>query len=203
VNKIIASAEDPNQAAKVELSNGQIIETDAVIMGVGVGPATGFLKDSGFTLERDGGVKVDEFLRVHDLQNVYAIGDIAVYPQVEEPTPRRVEHWNVAGNHGRAVGRTIAGKGEPFAKVPVFWSALGSQLRYCGVGHGYDDIKVDGNPADLKFVAYYFKGDKVVAVASMQRDPIVTRCSELMRLGKMPSATEIKNGTDVFSTAVA
>src|SRR5258708_28352272 len=28
----------------------------------------------------------------------------------------------------------------------------------------------------------------------MQRDPIVTRCSELMRLGSMPSATEIKNG---------
>jgi hypothetical protein len=27
---------------------------------------------------------------------------------------------------------------------------VGSQLRYCGVGYGYDDIKVDGNPADLK-----------------------------------------------------
>ena len=27
---------------------------------------------------------------------------------------------------------------------------VGGQLRYCGVGHGYDDIKVDGNPADLK-----------------------------------------------------
>ena len=27
---------------------------------------------------------------------------------------------------------------------------VGSQLRYCGVGHGYDDIKLDGNPADLK-----------------------------------------------------
>ncbi len=141
VNKIIASSEDANKAAKVELSDGQIIETDVVIMGVGVGPATGFLKDSGFTLERDGGVKVDEYLRVPGLQNVYAIGkcqlipfvlsdyltrasgDIAVYPQVEEPTPRRIEHWNVAGNHGRAVGRTIAAKGEPFAKIPVFWSA--------------------------------------------------------------------------------
>lgn len=30
----------------------------------------------------------------------------------------------VAGNHGRAVGKTIAeGKGQPFVKVPVFWSA--------------------------------------------------------------------------------
>jgi NAD(P)H-nitrite reductase large subunit len=74
VNKVIASSEDASKAAKVELSDGQVIETDVVIMGVGVGPATGFLKDSGFTLERDGGVKVDEFLRVPNLQNVYAIG---------------------------------------------------------------------------------------------------------------------------------
>jgi len=172
-------------------------------MGVGVSPATGFLQNSGITLEKDGGVRVDNLLRVPGVRNVYAIGDIAVYPQVEEPTPRRIEHWNVAGNHGRAVGRTITGKGEPFAKIPVFWSALGGQLRYCGIGQGYDDIKVDGNPVDLKFVAYYFKRDKVVAVASMQRDPIVTRCSELMRLGKMPSATEIKNGSDVFNIALA
>jgi len=77
VNKIIASSEDANKAAKVELSDGQIIETDIVIMGVGVGPATGFLKDSGFTLERDGGIKVDEFLRVSGLQNVYAIGKLS------------------------------------------------------------------------------------------------------------------------------
>ena len=26
----------------------------------------------------------------------------------------------------------------------------GQQLRYCGLGHGYDDIFVKGNPGDLK-----------------------------------------------------
>lgn len=67
-------------------------------------------------------------------------GDIAVYPQVDG-TYSRIEHWNVsividgslnynnsccskvAGNHGRAVGKTIAGSPQPFVKVPVFWSA--------------------------------------------------------------------------------
>lgn len=70
-------------------------------------------------------------------------GDIASYPQPGTGEQRRIEHWNVrqiwswtppnrethcslqvAGNHGRAVGKTIAeGKGQPFVKVPVFWSA--------------------------------------------------------------------------------
>lgn len=29
----------------------------------------------------------------------------------------------VASNHGRAVGKTIAAAAQPFVKVPVFWSA--------------------------------------------------------------------------------
>ena len=38
------------------------------------------------------------------------------------------------------------------------------------------------------------KQDKVVAVASMQRDPIVSKASELLRLGLFPSPAEIKAG---------
>ena len=45
-----------------------------------------------------------------------------------------------------------------------------------------------------QFVAYYFKAGKVVAIASMQADPVVTKVSELLRLGLTPSAEEIKAG---------
>jgi hypothetical protein len=67
-------------------------------MGTGVSPATGFLKESGFSLEKDGGIAVDEYLRVKGEQNIYAIGDIAHYTQFPDKFQRRVEHWNVAGN---------------------------------------------------------------------------------------------------------
>ncbi len=68
-------------------------------MGTGVSPATDFLKESGFSLEKDGGIAVDEYLRVKGHKNIYAIGDISHYPQYPEKQQRRVEHWNVAGNH--------------------------------------------------------------------------------------------------------
>lgn len=45
-----------------------------------------------------------------------------------------------------------------------------------------------------QFVVYYVKNDKVVAVASMQRDPVVSKASELLRLGLMPSPSELKAG---------
>ncbi|KAG8746964.1 hypothetical protein FRC10_002763 [Ceratobasidium sp. 414] len=174
----------------------QTIEVDAVIMGTGVRPATDFLKSSNFNLEKDGGVVVNELLQVKGLENagVYAIGDIAHYPQVPTGELQRVEHWNVANNHGRAVGKTIAGSPQPFNKVPIFWSAQGQQLRYCGIGIGYDDVIIKGNPDEMKFVAYYVKDDKVIAVSSMQNDPVVSKSSELMRLKLMPSPSEIRAG---------
>lgn len=67
-------------------------------MGTGVSPATDFLKSSGFSLEKDGGIAVDEYLRVKGHKNIYAVGDIAHYTQYPDKNQRRVEHWNVAGN---------------------------------------------------------------------------------------------------------
>ncbi len=84
---------------------------------------------------------------------------------------------------GLAVGKTIAGSPQPFVKIPIFWSARalwfsrpifeivsngvveGQQLRYCGIGTGYDDIYIQGNPTEMKFVAYYIEGGQVTAVA--------------------------------------
>ncbi|KAG8807677.1 hypothetical protein FRC17_004324 [Serendipita sp. 399] len=222
VDSIRASSADPSKADAVVLKDGTTIEADVIVLGVGVAPATEFLKNesSGIKLEKDGGVLVDEYLRVPGVENVFAIGDIAVFPQTEMKTPRRIEHWNVAGNHGRAVGRTIAGKGEPFSKIPIFWSVQG--LRYCGLGGkaDYDEVYINGNPKEgkvrsfvhhvadhtltgLQFVAYYFKDNKVIALASMGRDPIMSKSSELMRLGIMPTAQEIKDGADVLQVDVS
>lgn len=123
MNKITTSSEVPSVATGVELEGGLFIPADLIVAGVGVAPATQFLKESGINLEKDGGIKVDEYLRVPGVDNVYALGDIAVYPEKTTGNASRIEHWNVASNHGRAIGRTISGKGEPFGKIPIFWSA--------------------------------------------------------------------------------
>jgi len=211
IERIIASDSDPKFATGIEFTDkdGQkkIIEADFIVMGTGVSPATEFLKQSdGFpqgVLRKDGGVLVDEYLKVRGLEDVFAIGDIAVYPQIPLEGEARIEHWNVAGNHGRAVGKTISGSPVPFSKVPIFWSGQGQNLRYCGVGFGYDDIIIDGNLDELKFIAYYVKGDAIVAVASMQKDPVISRASELMRLGLMPPTRQVRGGIDLFAIDIS
>ena len=208
VDKATPSSSDSSKVGAVHLKDGTKLDADVVIEGVGVGPATKFLKDSGIPLEKDGSVRVDESFTVPGYKDVFAIGDIATYPYHGpngNGAPVRIEHWNVAQNQGRSVANSIAhpnaAKPKPF--IPVFWSAVGSQLRYCGatVG-GYDDVILVGEPEKPSWVAYYTKGETVVAVASMMKDPYMAQAAELMRRGKMPSKSDITKGVDILEVSI-
>lgn len=208
VEKALPSKSDKSKVGSVELKDGTSLPADLVILGTGVAPQTNYLKEnSAVTLEKDGSLKVDEHFLVSGLKDVYAIGDIATYPYHGpggNGKPVRIEHWNVAQNAGRAAAAHIVdSNARPKPFIPIFWSALGSQLRYCGhTPEGFDELILKGQPEEAKFVAYYTKGETVVAVATMGVDPVMTQSSELMRRGAMPSRSEIKNGVDVLTIEV-
>ena len=209
VEKATSSKADSSKVGSIELKDGTSLPADLVILGTGVAPATLFLKDNeAIELQKDGSLKTDEHFAVSGLKDVYAIGDIATYPYHGpggNGTLTRIEHWNVAQNAGRSVAANIINSSaapKPF--IPIFWSALGSQLRYCGgTPNGWDDMVLKGQPEESKFVAYYTKGETVVAVASMQIDPVMTQASELMRRGKMPVKSELQKEDATFILGIS
>ncbi|KAF2681023.1 hypothetical protein K458DRAFT_444904 [Lentithecium fluviatile CBS 122367] len=208
VDKATPSKSDASKVGAVHLKDGTVLEADLVIEGVGVAPATEYLKDnSSVQLEKDGSLSTNEAFEVEGLTGVFAIGDIATYPYHGpggNGSPVRIEHWNVAQNAGRSVAATINNPGsKPKPFIPVFWSALGSQLRYCGntIG-GYDDVVIQGDIEKPSFVAYYTKGEEVVAVASMMKDPYMTQAAELMRRKKMPNKSDLQTGVDILEIGV-
>lgn len=179
VDKGSPSSSNKSNIGSVHLKDGTTLEADLVVEGVGVRPATDYLQNnSAIQLEKDGSLSTDESFAVKGLDNVFAIGDIATYPYHGpggNGKPVRIEHWNVAQNAGRSVAHSINNPGsKPKAFIPVFWSALGGQMRYCGnTPNGYDDVVIQGNTdtseGKQSFVAYYCKGEEVQAVASMMK----------------------------------
>jgi hypothetical protein len=55
----------------------------------------------------------------------------------------------------------------------------------------------------MKFIAYYVYRGEVVAVSSMQNDPVVSKASELLRLGLMPSPAELREGKNLLSIDIS
>ena len=86
VKGLLPSESDSSRVGAVVIDEGgPTLPADVVIMGVGVAPATGFLRESGFKLERDGGILVDEYLKVQGEDNVYAIGEGATLLNSRDP----------------------------------------------------------------------------------------------------------------------
>ncbi|PNS14166.1 Dihydrolipoyl dehydrogenase, mitochondrial [Sphaceloma murrayae] len=214
VDKASPSKSDSSFVGSVHLKDGTTLEADLVIEGVGVRPSTDYLSDSKeVKLEKDGSLSVDEHFAVPGQKDVYAIGDIATYPYhgpSGKGKPVRIEHWDVAQNAGRVVAsHMLHGTKEARSSsrnfIPVFWSAVGAQLRYCGnTPNGYDDVILQGktDPDGPSWVAYYTLGEEVVAVASMMKDPYMTQSAELMRRGAMPSKKELQGGKDIMEVDI-
>ncbi|MFF4597299.1 NAD(P)/FAD-dependent oxidoreductase [Amycolatopsis sp. NPDC001319] len=106
----------------VELSDGTVLDADAVLVGIGATPATDWLAGSG--LDATDGVACDAYLAAGP-PGVYAAGDLARWDNPLFGTRMRVEHWSNATEQGAAAARNLLAAPEdrkPFASVPYFWS---------------------------------------------------------------------------------
>ena len=149
----------------VSLSDGKREDVDLVLVGVGIEPNLDLPKALGLPVDQ-GGVRVDEALRAAD--GVYVGGDIALHPHPVLGRPIRVEHWEVAKNHGRGIGASIAQGDKPYTKLPYFWSdQYDVNLEYRGHASGEDEAVWRGDRAGRKFTVFYLREGVVEGVLSM------------------------------------
>eukprot|EP01094_Clydonella_sp_ATCC50884_P015476 TRINITY_DN2607_c0_g1_i1.p1 TRINITY_DN2607_c0_g1~~TRINITY_DN2607_c0_g1_i1.p1 ORF type:complete len:532 (-),score=181.21 TRINITY_DN2607_c0_g1_i1:88-1683(-) len=185
----------------VKLNNGKTLPADIVIVGIGAVCNTGFIRDNATLaakVDRDGGVRVNEFLQV--VPHVYAVGDIARYPYHLTGEMVRVEHWGHAEQQGRICAQTICGNPTPFRSVPFFWSVqYGKSFRYTGHALSYEETVVQGSLEENTFVAFLCKGEQILAVVTLGTDPAAAAAAELFHLGKMPRASQVRGGLDLLS----
>ena len=193
-----------DRVEKVVLRGGQEIEADFVVLGVGVRPATEFLR--GVERNEDESISVNAHLRVEGKNRpLYAAGDIAMFPDPRSGEPIRIEHWRVAQQQGRVAAFNMAGIEKTFDQVPFFWTRqYDLSLAYVGHAKEWDEVVLEGNLEQHDFLAYYIKGEQVLAVAGMGRDQALCAIEECLRLGKMPSVQEIRAGeVDWVATSFA
>jgi NADPH-dependent 2,4-dienoyl-CoA reductase/sulfur reductase-like enzyme/nitrite reductase/ring-hydroxylating ferredoxin subunit len=166
----------------VELSDGRRLAADAVLIGVGVRPAVEFLAGSG--LAEAGAVPVDAR---HETaaEGIFAAGDIALVKDPAGGPPRRIEHWVEAERQGRHAARAMLGKALLAREAPFFWTRQhGQSLRYAGHAPAWDRVAFRGDPEAESFLAGFYSGGvlKAVAGAGLAREFI--RLGQLLEEGR-------------------
>jgi NADPH-dependent 2,4-dienoyl-CoA reductase/sulfur reductase-like enzyme len=156
----------------VELADGEVLEAEVVVVGIGVVPAVDWLEGSGLKLEN--GVVCDDRLFAAD--GIVAAGDMArwawQHDGIEEQI--RIEHWQVAAEAGVAAARAVvAGRtgALPFSPIPYFWSdQFGIRFQVLGSPGGDDEVQlVDGSFEEGKFVALFGRAGRLRAVMAIGR----------------------------------
>jgi 3-phenylpropionate/trans-cinnamate dioxygenase ferredoxin reductase subunit len=163
---------------RIRLADGNDLDADLVVVGIGVTPNTGWLEDSGLAL--DDGVVCDASTWV--APGIVAAGDVARWPSHRFGELMRVEHWDNAITMGEHAARRLladlAGTApdpveahEPYDPVPWFWSdQYDRKIQLAGRSSGADEVRVvDGDPAERRFVALYRRGDRITGVLAMNR----------------------------------
>ena len=93
----------------VEISSGEVVAADLVIMAIGVRPDIHLAQDAGLEIGPRKGIKVDEFNLTSD-KSIYAIGDVAEKTDSLDGSSTLVPLANIANRHGRIVADHIAGR---------------------------------------------------------------------------------------------
>ena len=152
----------------VGLADGGELPADIVIAGIGVTPEITLAQHCGLTI--DNGIVTDAQCRTSD-PHIYAIGDCASRPMAHyDDRIARLESVHNAVEGAKIVAATIMDKPAHAAEAPWFWSdQYDLKLQIAGLFQGYDHVAFRGVMADRSFAAFYYKGDRLIAVDAVNR----------------------------------
>ena len=171
--------EGESSVERLVTQDGAVIETDFVVVGVGVSPRTGLVETAG--LRVDNGILVDEHLEA-SVPGIFAAGDVASAHHPFYRRHLRVEHWANALNQGPVAARAMLGKPAVYGEIPYFFSdQYETGMEYSGYATEWDEVVFRGDVSARKFIAFWLKDERLVAGMNMNVWDVSDPIRELIR----------------------
>lgn len=161
-NTSVTDIEDRGKQKRIICSDGSFLDTDVVVIGVGIKPNIELAKSSG--LKCDNGILVDDHGQTSD-PHIFAVGDCSNHPNNIFKQRLRLESVQNAVEQAKSIAASITGSHKPYQEVPWFWSdQYNIKLQIAGISQDHDHRVVRGYPEEEKFAVFYQKEKRLIAV---------------------------------------
>ena len=164
----VSGLEGKSRVEAVVMADGDPVEADLVVVGIGIVPSILPLLAAG--ADGGNGVSVDQFCRT-TLPDIYAIGDCALHhSKYAAGAAVRIESVQNATDMATTAARSIAGQPQHYSATPWFWSnQYDLKLQTVGLSIGYDRTILRGDPAARSFSLIYLRNGAVIALDCVNR----------------------------------
>ncbi|MCE9611040.1 MAG: NAD(P)/FAD-dependent oxidoreductase [Chthoniobacter sp.] len=156
LNQSLSGFEGRTVLKNIAMKSGDRISAGLAIVALGAEPNLGLV--AGTPLAYPHGTPVNEYLET-DEKGIFAVGDIASYPDKIFGGVRRFEHWPCAVEQGHIAGANMSGKKRiKFDFLPHFSSTV-FDLHFDFVGdfsRPATRLEVEGDHAKKKFAVRHF-----------------------------------------------
>jgi len=153
----------------IQTKSGNRVPAGLAVVACGAEPNLDLVRNT--PLSGPHGSPVTEYLETEE-KGIYAIGDLAFYPDRMMGGVRRQTHWENAREQGLIAGANMTGKKRTrYEQIPYFWTEM-FDLRMDFVGDfSVQPTKVNlrGTYAKKKFVARYYQGEKLRGILLSQQ----------------------------------
>lgn len=152
LNTTVTAFEGHGRVERAQLSEGHALDVSAVVIGVGIAPATELAAAAGLAL--DNGIVVDNGLQT-SIAGIFAAGDVASFRDDFGRRTRR-ESWDNAQRQGIAAGKAMLGQRSVMAPYPWFWSDQYDQnIQMVGsISENAEGIELPATSANARIVLY-------------------------------------------------
>ncbi|MFJ1258279.1 NAD(P)/FAD-dependent oxidoreductase [Cupriavidus sp. CuC1] len=138
------------------------LDTDIVLVAVGIESAVEFLDGSGIATA--GGIPVGEDCRSPVAPWCLAAGDVSITYNSLYDTALRQETWRNAESQARAVAEFLMGRTEPFLEIPWMWTdQFEHNIQVVGRPDGADEVITSHDKAGRIATILSLRGGRIVA----------------------------------------
>lgn len=155
----------------IQTKSGDRVAAGVAIVACGAEPNLDLVRNT--PLSGPHGSPVSEYLETEE-KGIFAVGDLAFYPDRIMGGMRRQTHWENAREQGLVAGSNITGKKRiRYEQVPYFWTEMFDlKLEFVG-DFSLSPTRIDlrGAYAKKKFTARYYQGDRLRGVLLCHASP--------------------------------